>query len=75
MAFGFWYYRMPSVNNAVESAKSAAERGDADWVEVSLDTAESNLRKAKKETEDAMRKRDEGDSRDDDPDVQEGILW
>ncbi len=66
---------MPMVHNAIQGAKSAAERGDDDWVEANLDAADKQLGKAHSKTMEAISKRNAGESRDNDPDVREGILW
>ncbi len=71
----FWRARMPAVHNAIQGAKAAAERGDDEWVEANLDAADQQLEKAHDETGDAISKRDAGESRDNDPDVRDGVLW
>ncbi len=71
----FWRARMPAVHNVIQGAKDAAKRGDDEWVEANLDAADKPLGKAHTETEEAIRKRDAGESRDGDPDVGDGVLW
>ena len=90
MAWPFWGARMPAVNNALQSAKDFEQgRKDAEDSgneqdeksyrenrERSFDTCDKHLRDARRETEEAIRKRDAGESREDDPDVRlQGWFW
>lgn len=73
--FSFWKFRMNGAANGVESIKNALEREDYDWADKVADSNQKNLERALAETNEAIRKRDSGESRADDPDVEDGINW
>lgn len=73
--FSFWRFRMPATNNAIQGLKHAVEKERYDWAEKNADSAENQLNQAREETLEAIRKRDAGESREDDPDVRDGIRY
>ena len=73
--FSFWKARMPNLHNGVEGLKSSLEDEDYEWAEKLADSNSKGLQKALDETNKAIEKRDRGESRGGDPDVENGINW
>lgn len=73
MPFSFWGFFVPNADANLESAKSALEDGDNELAERHLDSAEQTLRKARKQTEEQIQKRNSGEY--DPEDYYEGDDW